>query len=652
VLQQLQRHEPSSSKRAASRARPARSSSRPPARPARTMANRIWLMHARGIEAAWRRPHRAAGGRRGLCSIAAAEARNLLHGLAAHGLPCFSVPPGAVRVLASPDEFNQALLRGARSARRRVSIASLYLGDGPLETALVDELCRGQATGGTPRELHLFLDYHRARRQGALTLAARVAAAPHSAVHLLSSPAAPAPVPTEDGARANVAASRAHEGLATAPTAPAPPSPFGRSLLPSTLCEVLGVQHLKLMIFDETVLLTGANLSDEYLTRRQDRYIELSHVPHLALFLAELLQRLALFSHSLTLTPLAPDGAEHPTVEGAVSGARVDAPDGAVEGVPPRLRLCAPRAPASGLAAAVEALLREAREVHPVPTDAAIARGGCWLAPVPQMGAAGMDVELRVMEWLLRYAGGGQRSSQPAHSTGDGTADGDDIEPTSDAPRTRCPLLLSSPYLNLPRVYQAALVHQEDLVHQGATTTLLSSAPSASGFHNASGVKALIPRAYSALEARLRSLATASGTPLRILHYSVPGWTFHAKGLWMWPPLPLLAVDPLQAVPLGVPTPTFAVPTPASDDSVGRPLLTVVGSSNFSERSVRRDVELSFCLVATDARVRDQLCREQRLLRMRSHEPVGGMQDQSGSVRDRGADLLARMIAALMRTFF
>ena len=45
--------------------------------------------------------------------------------------------------------------------------------------------------------------------------------------------------------------------------------------------------------------------------------------------------------------------------------------------------------------------------------------------------------------------------------------------------------------------------------------------------------------------------------------YQRPGWTYHAKGLW-----------------LGAP-----------------PLLSVVGSSNFGERSVRRDLELSFTLV-------------------------------------------------------
>ena len=46
-----------------------------------------------------------------------------------------------------------------------------------------------------------------------------------------------------------------------------------KSLIPQELCEVLGVYHCKFCVFDENVILTGANLSEEYLVNRQDRYI-------------------------------------------------------------------------------------------------------------------------------------------------------------------------------------------------------------------------------------------------------------------------------------------------------------------------------------------------------------------------------------------
>jgi hypothetical protein len=76
------------------------------------------------------------------------------------------------------------------------SLTSLYLGDGPLETALVDELVRGQAaaaaaTCSAPRQLLCLLDYHRARRPGALLLPAKLSRAPGGRVCLLASPSAP-----------------------------------------------------------------------------------------------------------------------------------------------------------------------------------------------------------------------------------------------------------------------------------------------------------------------------------------------------------------------------------------------------------------------------------------------------------------------------
>ncbi|PHJ19231.1 phospholipase d active site domain-containing protein [Cystoisospora suis] len=60
--------------------------------------------------------------------------------------------------------------------------------------------------------------------------------------------------------------------------------------LPSRVNEVLGVQHMKFLIVDHTVLVTGANFSDEYFGQRQDRYVVLNSLS------------LADFLHSLVKT--------------------------------------------------------------------------------------------------------------------------------------------------------------------------------------------------------------------------------------------------------------------------------------------------------------------------------------------------------------
>eukprot|EP01036_Dinobryon_divergens_P041585 gene41585-55130_t len=48
---------------------------------------------------------------------------------------------------------------------------------------------------------------------------------------------------------------------------------FPMRLLPSPLNEILGVYHCKYLVFDTDVILTGANISDEYFRNRQDRYM-------------------------------------------------------------------------------------------------------------------------------------------------------------------------------------------------------------------------------------------------------------------------------------------------------------------------------------------------------------------------------------------
>jgi len=39
------------------------------------------------------------------------------------------------------------------------------------------------------------------------------------------------------------------------------------------ICELVGVYHAKFCVFDKQCLLSGANLSEEYFTQRQDRYM-------------------------------------------------------------------------------------------------------------------------------------------------------------------------------------------------------------------------------------------------------------------------------------------------------------------------------------------------------------------------------------------
>lgn len=46
-----------------------------------------------------------------------------------------------------------------------------------------------------------------------------------------------------------------------------------KRVVPPRFIEGFGLQHMKLYIFDDSLLISGANLSSDYFTNRQDRYI-------------------------------------------------------------------------------------------------------------------------------------------------------------------------------------------------------------------------------------------------------------------------------------------------------------------------------------------------------------------------------------------
>ncbi|CAH2037298.1 unnamed protein product, partial [Iphiclides podalirius] len=58
--------------------------------------------------------------------------------------------------------------------------------------------------------------------------------------------------------------------------------------LPARYNEIVGLQHMKLYIADDSVILSGANCSNDYFQNRQDRYIEIQDVD-LANFYCELI---------------------------------------------------------------------------------------------------------------------------------------------------------------------------------------------------------------------------------------------------------------------------------------------------------------------------------------------------------------------------
>jgi CDP-diacylglycerol---glycerol-3-phosphate 3-phosphatidyltransferase len=173
--------------------------------------------------------------------------------------------------LKTPEDFHSTLIRKISSAKRRVYLASLYIGPAadPVashkEAQLLEGLRSTQAS-----DIKILLDRNRALRPVPVFCKEQRVATVTSADACYS-----ALQQNVVQARRLAARSGKEDGES---------NPFGVYLLsvlprwlqwvlPNPYNEVAGVFHLKCYIVDDDLILTGANLSEEYFCDRTDRYL-------------------------------------------------------------------------------------------------------------------------------------------------------------------------------------------------------------------------------------------------------------------------------------------------------------------------------------------------------------------------------------------
>lgn len=154
----------------------------------------------------------------------------------------FYFKSGEVCVLKSPTEFYEALKQRILSAKERVFIASLYIGK--TQDDLVD--CLNRALEQNPQlKVFVLIDGLRGTRE----------APSKCSVSLISQ-------------LLNKYQDRVDVRLYRTPACVG----WKTSLIPKRINEGLGLQHMKIYGVDDEVILSGANLSADYFTNRQDRY--------------------------------------------------------------------------------------------------------------------------------------------------------------------------------------------------------------------------------------------------------------------------------------------------------------------------------------------------------------------------------------------
>lgn len=389
--------------------------------------------------------------------------------------PVFPINGSKVRVIVDPREFYQELLDKARGAKERISISSLYLGTGKLEEQLVAAVGE-RATAVEGLQVRWLLDHTRGSR------------GPHSSRSMLR------PLLTQHPQSCSVS-------LYHTPTLRG----LLRRLIPQRWNETIGLQHMKLYVFDDSLVISGANLSNDYFTNRQDRYMVFDNCPALAAFYHRLIETVS--RHSLQLaTDDSTSMGSHTTLHPYLSDFK---------------KYC------SAMRESVQQLWSDECSKTPLrlgfdeennisartqrrtldssaPSDTSL---DTLVFPTVQMGPFGITNDGYVTKRFLSTAEEGSR------------------------------IHLASGYFNLTEEYMQCVLGESQ-----ASYSILMAHPEANGFLGAGGFAGAIPAAYTHLARLFFGRVRAGGHEQRLsLHeYRRQGWTFHAKGLWYTRPGHLL----------------------------------------------------------------------------------------------------------------
>ncbi|XP_048466714.1 CDP-diacylglycerol--glycerol-3-phosphate 3-phosphatidyltransferase, mitochondrial isoform X1 [Rhincodon typus] len=399
-------------------------------------------------------------------------------------VPAFGISGSQVKVLSSPSEFYETMKEHIKMAKKRIVMASLYLGTGPLEQELVDciEETLQRSRDETPisdLRVSVLLDCTRGSR-----------GKKNSRTMLI-----PLLKKFPNQVRVSLYHTPDLRGIL-------------KFLLPERFNEIIGLQHIKIYLFDNNVIVSGANLSDSYFTNRQDRYVLLQDCHEIADFFEDLVNAVSDISLQLQQNDTADvkPGMIHP-----FTGSRKD--------------FCA-EANKRIMAVVNEARSKQQHRNHIkclsdnnseqlfVPSDNGQAPKytDTWIYPIIQMKPFEIRIDEQVTETLMTRA---------------------------EADSKMC---LTSGYFNLTQAYMNLILGTN------ADYQILLASPEVNGFFGAKGVAGAIPYAYVYIARQFCRRVHQSGLQDRIrLHeYFRKDWTFHAKGLWYyvsgsrWPCLTLI----------------------------------------------------------------------------------------------------------------
>lgn len=465
--------------------------------------------------------------------------------------PRFTTKGDNIQILNSPDAFYETLKAKILSARRRVFLSSLYVGKRLHD--LVDTI-DAALTANSDLHVSILTDALRGTRESPKN---------PSCASLL------APLVAKFGKH------RVDIRMYHTPHL----SGLKLRLAPKRLNESFGLQHMKLYGFDDEILLSGANLSHDYFTNRQDRYYLLSD-SRITNYYHQLHSAISSLSYQLISTT--------PTESAPHKNFLLSWPS-ANRSCEPGLNLHRFLLDASFL---LEPLLKQHVlgdfDSH---DDLAHSDFDTVVYPISQFTP-------------LFHANNDHSTEKPAVLR---------LLSYLDSPSVSW--WFTAGYFNmLPQIL-------DRLCNGHARGVVITAAAKANSFYKSSGLSYYIPEAYLLIAKKFLHDVHAAGKDSLIRLYewqngivnTPSGWSYHAKGLWITVP----------------------------DEEL--PSITIIGSSNFTKRAYSLDLESNALIITKDPGLKQRMRAEIDNLMTHAHplelsdfdpKPVQSTDNENDSTSD------------------
>jgi CDP-diacylglycerol--glycerol-3-phosphate 3-phosphatidyltransferase len=342
-----------------------------------------------------------------------------------------------------------------------------------------------------------------------------------------------------------------------------------KKYIPKRINEGWGLQHMKLYGVDDEIIMSGANLSSDYFTNRQDRY-HLFHSKDLTDYFAKIHDGVAKLSFDIQ--PSEEEGSGGYTMIWPSSNpapSPLDSPSNFKASASKHLShlLTSSNSPVRRTSASPSTTT-----IYPV------------LSLVPLLNTS---TELPALTTILSSL------TRP--------------------PFTGSSWTFTAGYFNMTSSFRRLL-----LSTRPASGTVLTAHPHANGFYGSKGVSGMLPDAYTHLAKmflrKVKYEGLSESVTLKEWRFGKVneegGWTYHAKGLWV--SFPTAREGAIVREAAG---------SDPSESPPEDPSLTVIGSSNYTKRSYELDLEANVIIATSDPGLRRRLGEEVKWLNEHA-EPV------------------------------